>query len=104
MKGFGVMVGRVGLTFASVGLVPKELYLEYRFLWTALTDVRVMKRFLWRTPSEHLLNSCPLNKCQCALVLIQIFFSGSTVRLCLCPCSSRHVYSYCCFFCKIVYG
>lgn len=46
MKGCGVMVGRVGLTFASVGLVPKELYLEYRFLWTALTDVRVMKRFL----------------------------------------------------------
>lgn len=95
MKGCGVMVGRVGLTFASVDLVPKELYLEYRFLWTVLTDVRVMKRFLWRTPSEHLLNNCPLNKCQCALVLIlhRSSFLVLLLGFVFCPCSSRHVYS-----------
>lgn len=34
------MVGRVGL----LGVVPKDLYLEYWFLWTALADVHALKR------------------------------------------------------------
>lgn len=39
-----MMVGRVGLTLALVGLVPNNLYLEYWFLWTALADVQALKR------------------------------------------------------------
>lgn len=50
------MVGRVDLTFASMDLLLRELYLEYWFLWTAFADVHALKKY--STYGEHLQNTC----------------------------------------------